>query len=431
MKKQSNNAILMIGIGGSGMRGLAHILATDTTIIGTDSAYERIKNDATLQEYELIPESAVSERLNDIGHAIYTDALPQTHPLLTLLREASIPVEPYHVAVGQISTHYTTIAVTGTHGKSSTTAFLSHILIEAGLDPTVLIGASVPAWNNRNARRGAGSAFILEADEYREHFLEYKPQHIIITTIDFDHPDYFTSLAQVKRAYEKFMEQRLAHGRVITTKSTYDSATDVAWPSDTIVIDPADYPCRVALPGTHMQHNAALAAAAAEKLCNVAKADAQRYVATFRGLGRRFEIISQTSTQTIISDYGHHPTEIAATLQAARGRYPNEKMLVLFEAHTIERLLKFAPAFQDALLNAPIDGLVICPIFYAKGRTSATETDQHFTAYHVQKKLPVYEITSYDELPALLQKLHADYSVVIGFSAGELDGVLRTIASKP
>src|SRR5688500_16190642 len=113
MEKQSNSAVLMIGIAGSGMRGLAHILAAETPIIGTDGAYEHIKNDATLHDFELIPESAVPERLNDIGRAIYSDALPQTHPLLILLREGNIPVDPYHVAVGQLSKHYTTLAVTG------------------------------------------------------------------------------------------------------------------------------------------------------------------------------------------------------------------------------------------------------------------------------------------------------------------------------
>src|SRR3989344_6300007 len=119
-------------------------------------------------------------------------------------------------AVGELAKNYRTLAVTGTHGKSSTTAFIGHILSAAGLDPTVQLGASVVTWPLGNARAGTGDYFIVEADEYRHHFLSLVPAHAIITTIDFDHPDFFKDSTAVEQAYAAFMQQLVPGGTLIT-----------------------------------------------------------------------------------------------------------------------------------------------------------------------------------------------------------------------
>src|SRR3989344_9051790 len=187
---------IFLGVGGAGMKGLAYLLReSGETVIGYD-------NNADASEVSL--EEAVAA-LSTVDRLVYTDAAVATHPLREAALKINVPQTPYQEALGEFSQQYTTIAITGTHGKSSTTAFLAHILIEAGFDPSVLVGASMPSLEGKNAQLGKGKYFIVEADEYRKHFLELSPSHIIITTIDFDHPDAFSSLHDVEKAYEEFL----------------------------------------------------------------------------------------------------------------------------------------------------------------------------------------------------------------------------------
>lgn len=419
-------SIFMIGIAGSGMRGLAYLLhAQGNTILGTDEQYDHIHTQADFSEYTLAQEDASEELLSAATVVIYSDAVTKNHPLRVLADKLNIFTQSYQEALGEFASHFTTLAVTGTHGKSSTTAFLAHILIESGLDPTVLVGATVPQWNSRNARAGTSNLFVVEADEYRKHFLTLKPTHAIITTIDFDHPDYYHNITEVEAAYEQFIQQVSEQTAVLDT--VHDSHQTIQWPSNLLQVD-SSLASEVSLqiPGHHMRENALLAITIAEQL-GVSRKTAVAALTTFTGLSRRFEQLGTINSMHVISDYGHHPEEILATITGARELDKTGKLIVFFEAHTIERLTTFGSDFARALSLA--DSVVICPVFLPKGREGES-TEQEVTTVTdllTKKGIPVSVLSSYDELADSLNQASASFDTCIGFSAGVLDSKLRNI----
>lgn len=374
------------------MRGLAYLLENSgKNVKGVDRDYNQ---------------QLAEKDLGQSGVLIYSDAVAAGHPLRQAARHKDIPELAYHEAVGELAAGYTTIAVAGTHGKSSTTAMLAHIMIEAGLDPTVLVGAGVPAWGGRSARAGTGKYLVVEADEYRDHFLALKPAYAVVTNIDYDHPDYFASLDEVKKSFDKFVNQ--VSGDVVTSD-------DVS----------GDFGV-----GEHMQHNAALAVAMAEKL-GTERGRAEGALKSWRGLGRRMEELGDFGGRLIVSDYGHHPVEITATLKAARKKYGDKKILVLFEAHTLERLKVFKTEFTEALSKA--DGVLLVPVFIPVGREQQTQEAEKRLAQLEQvlsnKQLPTWRISGYEELPKELEELAPQFDVALAFTAGELDSRLRALVN--
>lgn len=397
--------IFMLGIGGTGMRGLAKLLAAQgNKIIGSDQQYEIIKDWPDLKAYEFS-----DELKGDL--LIHTDAAEKDHPLIQAAKKKNIPVMAYQEALGEFSKQFTTIAVTGTHGKSSTTAFLAHILIENGKDPNVLIGAPMAAWGGTGARAGKGDLFVVEADEYREHFLTLSPAHAIIVSVDFDHPDYFKSREDVQRAYEGFRMR--VSGKILT-------------PEDLSAEDLQDMPAPI--PGEHMKKNAALAVKMAGML-DVPREQAIAALKTFPGLGRRFEKLGKIGEMEIVSDYGHHPAEIQATIKGARndpafaGR---KQLLAVFEAHTLERLKTFFGDYAKALELA--DGALLVPVFVPTGREhESAEAVAKLQELEQALKIPVWRLEKWDDLKDKLTELSSEFNVALAFTAGVLDSKLRQL----
>lgn len=416
-------SIVFLGIGGSGMRGLAYLLEqSDETIIGYDDN----------PEYTMCSLHEAATALKTADRLIYTDAAVQDHPLREAARTLGVCEVAYQTALGEFSQEYITIAVTGTHGKSSTTAFLAHILIENKLDPTVLLGANMPTLpggharlSGKQARIGKSKFFIVEADEYRRHFLELSPAHCIITSIDFDHPDAFSSLEDTEHAYSEFISRIQAGGQVIAPLAEIKNHPNIAWLPDTISVSDNDaQKIAVPIPGRHMQMNAALACEAAY-LLGIAPQHARKALATFPGLSRRFELLGTYNGTEIRSDYGHHPTEISATLAGARQMHPHARITAIFEAHMPLRLQTFFSAFITALASA--DVVLIVPPFVPAGRDSGGAIlDAQRLAQEITKKgTPATYIPDISEFPDAL-----DGDIAIGFSAGTLDSYLRKIVKK-
>lgn len=410
---------IFLGIGGSGMRGLAYLLEQQGEII---TGYDDNPNNTKCSFNEALV------ALSNADLLVYTDAAREDHPLRIAARDSGISEIPYQRALGELSKGFTTIAVTGTHGKSSTTAFLAHIAIQAGLDPTVLVGANMPTLPGGHARLGKGKYFIVEADEYRRHFLELQPAHIIITCVDFDHPDAFTSLADTERAYSEFISTMQPNGSVITPLQEQKAHPAISWPSNIVSVSEEEAEGILApIPGKHMQMNAALACTAAEIL-GISINNAQEELKSFPGLSRRFELLGTYNGIEVRSDYGHHPAEIAATIKGARHAYPEHHLIAIFEAHMPLRLHTFLQDFANALMLA--DSVIIVPPFVPAGRDS--ENTNKDVVYLVQaltdtKKAVVYINNISQLLPALAAQTQGieKHSIAIGFSAGILDNYLR------
>jgi UDP-N-acetylmuramate--alanine ligase len=417
--------VFMIGINGSGMRGLAYVLAQDgKKISGTDATFtddnlrewtpHQVRGDG-VGSFSVATEDSAGPLLVQSDLVIHSDAVAADHPLLKLAHEKGIKAVPYQEAVGQFASGFSNIiAVAGTHGKSSTTAMLAHIFIQAGANPTVLVGASIPAWEHRNAYAGGKEYFIVEADEYREHFLYLNPTHAIITNIEFDHPDYFHSLEEVEKAFEKF--EKSVRKKWITRSSR---------------VMTQEKKVQLALPGKHMQENASLAAEMASEILGISSAEALAFLATFTGLGRRFELIGTLDGKDVYSDYGHHPTEILATLKAAKEAFAGKKILVVVEVHTIERLRALFADFISCLRQA--DGIVVVPVFRPKGREELKAEDKKLEDEYIEQltkgSAPVWSVQDYRELKGTLAEAARGYDVILAFTAGYLDATLRQIVS--
>jgi len=419
----------MLGINGSGMRSLSLLLnAQGHLVSGCDRTAQVIKSDPAFSSINIYSEEEGMEHLGEADQIIYSDAIAASHPCRQRALAKSIPQQSLFEYYGTLSADYTTIAVAGTHGKSSTTAFLGHIMISAGLDPTILLGAAVPGWPLQSARQGQSQYLLVEADEYLNHFLELKPAHAIITTIDFDHPDFFNDLNHVTASFQKFIDSLSDQGSLVISQQLHDQTDlQIKWPKQT---KPSSLPAaqlKLSVPGTHMQQNAALAIKLAQQL-GVTESKAIKALATFPGLSRRFETLGNLHNLTVISDYGHHPAELDATIKTALTEYPDKKILFVFEPHTTTRLSKFYQDFLMALTPAANDfGVLIAPAFRARAETD-TSRDSHNLYQDLKTNSDnVWELNNFNELPALLKKLSSDYQIVVALTAGELDSRLRRL----
>lgn len=421
--------IFLVGAAGSGMRNLAYLLhAGGKDVAGTDLDATALQALAATRGFTVVPEAAAAPSIERAERVIYSDAVPADHPLLVHARRYGKIVQSYSEAVAWLSASRTLVAVAGTHGKSSTTAMLGCMLAEGGFDPTVLVGAAVVGWPGGGARLGQSDLFIVEADEYRDHFLDFQPAHAAITNIDWDHPDYFASLAAVESSFAAFLNVLPRGGTVVTLRSVKDVHSHLPWPARTVLAQPLPAAVSVPLPGAHMRNNAAIAVALAGEL-GVPRPAALSALSTFPGLGRRFELIGTLAGMHVISDYGHHPAAVAATLAAARLSFPQQKLAVLFEVHTIERLKKFRAGFKRALAGADI--IVLLPVFTPAGRER--EPEQTLTALETlcadlgNTGTQTSLVRSFGELDHVLRALAQQYTVALAFSAGKLDQYLRTL----
>lgn len=422
MTLQKTNKIFFIGIGGSGMSGLAYLLAEEGhEVTGCDQDPAA----SIPQELNIVTGEDIERAIDTADTVVYSDAVPADNPYRAYAQHKNIPTIPYQEMLGEFAQQFAVLAVTGAHGKSSTSAFLAHILVEAGLDPTVLIGAPVMAWGRRGARMGRGRHMVVEADEYRNHFLALHPQVAVVTTIDFDHPDFFQSLIQVEQSYKQFMAG-MGGGTIITLASEYHKRPPGFWPAGTVKISDDDgKEMEVPIPGDHMKRNAALAVAAAAQV-GISCEQALAALKTFGGLGRRFEKIGEIGGRPVFSDYGHHPAEIAATIRGIRQEFPDKRLLVVFEAHMIERVRTFFNEFVSVLNLA--DGVIICPVFYPKGREGEREEAEE--KLREVLSVPVQVLKSYDDLQDRLSTQLENFDMACAFTAGGLDGKLRAIVTR-
>ncbi|MBI4262695.1 UDP-N-acetylmuramate--L-alanine ligase [Candidatus Uhrbacteria bacterium] len=327
--------IHMIGIKGVGMTALAEVLhGWGKDVRGSDIA-EVFMTDAVLARRSIPVTTFSPSNVMAADLVIYSTAYGETNPEFAEAGKRGIPMLSYPEALGQLMEGKYGIAVAGSHGKTTTTALLGHVMAEAGLDPTVIVGSVTLNWN-ANARVGKSEYVIIEADEYQNKFQYYNPKGLLITNIDWDHPDFFPTPDSYQKCFDDFRAQVNKNG---------------GW-----VIEMQNAECRMqndlplSLSGEHNKKNVMLAYATAKKL-GIADDVFWSAVQSFKGTARRFEVKGEWNGVTVIDDYAHHPTEIKATLKAARERYPGKKIWTVFHPHTFSRtaalLNDFAGAFSD------------------------------------------------------------------------------------
>ncbi|WP_407882569.1 UDP-N-acetylmuramate--L-alanine ligase [Furfurilactobacillus curtus] len=424
--ENTDTTYYFVGIKGSGMASLALILHDrGDRVEGSDidqyTFTQRPLEQAGIKIYAFDPAN-----LHEGLTVIAGNAFPDTHPEILQAKKLGLPVIRYHEFLGQLMRGYTSIGVAGAHGKTSTTGLLAHVL--SGIAPTSYLIGDGTGKGTPNSR-----FFVFEADEYRRHFLAYHPDYAIMTNIDFDHPDYYTGIDDVADAFQTFASQvgkaifawgddehlrQLKANVPIYYYGTKDrddiqarnvKRTTKGSNFDVYLHDELIGNFEIPLYGEHNVLNS-LAVIAVAHFEKVDMTDLRKELLSFKGVKRRFAERS-VADMTIIDDYAHHPSEIKATIDAARQKYPDKQLIAVFQPHTFTRTIALMDDFAKSLNLA--DKVYLTNIFGSAREKTGTVSSADLGAKIVKGG----DVLTLENLSPLL-----DYhdAVVIFMGAGDV-----------
>jgi len=469
LDRKRTKRVHFVGIGGIGLSAIARVLH--------EGGYAVSGSDA--RRTPLTEELAALGMVVHHGHArahvvgadlvVASSAVPEDNPELVAAREAGVAVIKRAPLLGEMMVDKFGIAVAGTHGKTTTSAMISFVLTEVGQDPTFVVGGILRDMHT-NARRGGGPHFVVEADEYDHTFLGLRPQLAVVTAIEMDHPDCFADIDDMTVAFERFVRLLPDGGTLVgcgdqprvvelLKRVRKDRAIDIViyglqvegaslgslrvaqtWAardvranskggsSFSVVRDGQTVgDCRVSLPGLHNVSNTLAVLAVSQRL-GLDMARVLEVVPRFGGVRRRFEVKGELSGITVIDDYAHHPTEIRATLAAARQRYGRRPLWVFFQPHTYSRtkalLDDFAASFGDA------DHVLVSEIYAAREKDNLG-----ISAHDLVGRMDhpdVRHVATLDEARSVLQAALRPGDVLLTLGAGDgylvAEGILRQLA---
>lgn len=445
------NKIYLAGIGGIGLSALAYyFLESDKKVFGSDVQKSIVTSKLQDRGVEIKFEQRASNITKDIDLFIYSSALPDDHVELSRARELNIATLSYFEFLGWLSRQYKTIAITGTNGKTTTTAMIGLMLEKAGFDPTVIVGSIVPQWNS-NFRLGKSEYLVVEACEWRAHMLEIQPAMIVLTNIAEDHLDFYKDLADIKDHFQQFVDSLPGDGVLIKNYDDKNSQT-ISFSGKTVTfgedknasyhwqdleIEPgvqnfsifkkgkslADVELRV--PGEYNIYNSLSAVALADQL-DINKHQIWNGLHNFSGTWRRFELVGKHKTNLVISDYAHHPDAIQGLLQATRDFYPDKKIIAIFQPHHHNRtktLLKdFAKSFKKA------DYTIVSEIYQVGGREDKSHDD--ISSKDLVDRMhdsEVYYAKDFNEVKIKLRDINPVDSILLFIGAGDIDNLAREL----
>jgi len=429
MKLSDITKVHFVGVGGIGMSGLARLFLHEKKLVsGSDRAPSLITEALEREGVTFFPTQVKENITEGTDLVIYTEAMPKDHEELVRARELGIPTINYFEALGMVANEYYLIAVSGSHGKTTTTAMLIDVFEEAGFDPSAIVG-SLRAKTKSNYRAGKSKYFIVEACEYRRDFLSLKPDILVITNIEHEHVDYYKSLAEVQNAFREFALQVREGGAVFVNFGGGNIAA-ILEGVEASVIDYGKYfdpTLKLQIPGMHNQMNASAAQAVAE-FVGIEKSVAQRALQNFSGTWRRFEYKGECNRAKVYDDYGHHPTEIKATLAGARELYPDKEITVVFQSHTYTRTHELFKDFVDALALA--NRVIVLPIYAAREENvSGVSHTKLVSAIQEKNK----NAKAFDTIESAVTELKSSLSmkdVVITMGAGDMTSVVADMLTK-
>lgn len=345
---------------GIGMLGLAQLLRHEGAIISGSDTAEEFPSDAVLKKTGMRVESFSEANITaSLDLVVYSSAYTEAHPERKKARQLSVTEISYAEALQSYAEGTRTIVVTGTHGKTTTTALTAHIMEQSGLAPGALVGGVVHNWKNSvllpvhvplSGPTAKLEYFVVEGDEYQEKFAKFTPFGLIITSLDYDHSDYYSSRERYLSAFKSYIA---AHNAVpVIAKEDAKKLSLAAFSSPETEDEKIFAAANFALPGEAYRKDALLAVRLARTL-DIPQDSIKAALSSFKGVERRLDRLSPDGAATIIlSDYAHHPDEIRATLKAVRGEYPGRKIIAVFQPHTYTRTEtfreEFAASFGDA-----------------------------------------------------------------------------------
>jgi len=432
--------IYFIGIGGIGMSALARFyLKKGSQVFGSDLVASEITKKLKKEGAKIYigPQNGKFLSL-DFDLVIYSPAIFENHPELKKAKKLSLKTLSYPQALGEIIKNYFSIAVAGTHGKSTTTALISLILIKGGLDPNVIIGTKLKEFGDSNCRVGRSNYFIFEADEWRASFLNYFPKVIILTNIEKEHLDYYKNLSQILKTFKKFVEHLPKNGFLIVNRDDrnlkefikiFKKRTNVL--SYSLKQKEARILKKILkIPGDFNISNA-LAALTLARLLKIPDILSFKALSEYKGAWRRFqeekvEIFGKKII--LINDYAHHPTEIKVTLKAIKEKYPSKKIYCIFQPHQYQRTYFLYKDFLKTFSKAPIDVLILTEIYEVKGRENL-KIKKKISSKNLAKEIEskkkknlkeIKYLSNFKEIAGFLKRKIKNGDVLIIMGAGDI-----------
>ena len=445
-----------IGIGGISMSGLAEILCEENfTVSGSDAK----ESDLTRHLSELgiqVFYGQSSENITDgIDLVVYTAAIALDNPEFVRAKKKGIPMLSRAELLGQIMDNYqNSIAVSGTHGKTTTTSMISQILLAAKCDPTITVGGILKAIHG-NLRVGQSEYFISEACEYTNSFLHFYPKYSIILNVEAEHLDFFKDLADVRHSFRSFASNTRADGVIIINGEieNYRELTE-GLPASVITYGTTErfdyYPSNVHfnekacasytvmhkgeaimevclnVPGMHNVSNS-LAAIALSLELGLSKESIQTGLTAFGGADRRFQYKGEKNGVTIIDDYAHHPTEIRATLTSA-ANHPHKRLILVFQPHTYSRTKAFLDDFAEVLSLA--DTVVLADIYAAREKNTYGIHSTDLLKKLKDRGTDCYYFPTFEEIETFLEKKCMNGDLLITMGAGDVVNIGENLLRK-
>ena len=438
--------IHFIGIGGISMSGLAEILLEENfKITGSDSKESDLTKKLEQRGAAIYYGQKASNIKEGTQLVVYTAAIHADNPEYAAAKNAGIPMLTRAELLGQIMENYSkSIAVSGTHGKTTTTSMISEIMLSACMDPTISVGGILDSING-NIRVGESDIFLTEACEYTNSFLNFYPKYTMILNIEADHLDFFKDLNDIRNSFHRFASNTAENGTIILNGAitdipqiteglkqnivtyglddSYDiHATDIhfddkacgtftAMHKDQKIADIVLH-----VPGIHNVSNALAAIALALEL----HIDTEHIVlglSNFGGTERRFQVKGKLGDVTIVDDYAHHPTEIRATLTAAKN-YPHDRIICVFQPHTYTRTKSLFPEFVKALSEA--DVVILADIYAARETDTLGVSSEDIKNELVKLGKEAYYFPSFDAIENFLLKFCMNNDLLITMGAGDI-----------
>ena len=448
--------IHFIGIGGISMSGLAEILlGEDFVISGSDSKSSPLTQALEKKGATIYYGQRAANITDDVDVVVYTAAIHPDNPEFACAKEKGLPMLTRAELLGQIMRNYDTpVAISGTHGKTTTTSMVSHILLAGYCDPTISVGGILPAIGG-NIRVGNSETFVTEACEYTNSFLSFFPKISIILNMDADHLDFFKDIDDIRHSFRRFAELLPADGTLIINADTpkyediirdlpcnvitYGLEHDADYQAADITYDKYGHASFSVLrngvkvgsyylkvPGIHNVSNA-LAAIALGHLLGLSEEVIIKGLGSFTGTDRRFQYKGEVAGVTIVDDYAHHPTEIEATLHAAHN-YPHKKLWCVFQPHTYSRTIAFLDDFAKAL--SLCDHVIVTDIYAAREKDTGIVSSKDIVDRMADYDVDVHYIKEFDDIEKFILKNCKKNDLLITMGAGNVDSIGNSLVNR-
>lgn len=434
--------IHFVGIGGIGVSALArYYLKKGFQISGSDLSSSEITD--SLQKLGIkifIGKHKEKNLQKDVDLVVYSPAIEKKNPEILKAERLKIKTLSYPQALGELTKNHFTIAVCGSHGKSTVAAMIGLILTKAKLDPTVIVGTKVREFGNSNCRVGKSKYLVIEADEYKESFLNYWPKIIVLLNMEFDHPDYFKNLNHYISAYKKFVSHLPENGILVANRDDKNTYKTFSKRKEGLVLfslkqkEAKKIKKILKIPGIFNVSNALASLAVARQL-KIPETIIFKSLSQFRGTWRRLDerktkLLGTDIKITLINDYGHHPTQIRETIGAIKEKFFQKKIILIYQPHQYQRTFYLKKEFIKVFRKIKIEKVIITDIYTVPGRESKEimkKINSQKLVKEIRKNWVVY--LPREKIFSFLKDYLSGEEVVVLMGAGDIYGLNKLFLS--